>query len=81
MGIEAGAQLEESRNASIDRQIARCGTQDARDDAKQRALPGAIFSNDSQAATPLHLEIDVLNGPEWFVVLPLPKREQLLQMI
>src|ERR1041385_550017 len=79
--IETGAQLEESRNTPADVDPALRGAQNTRDHSKQRAFAGAVFTNDSEAATTLHLYIDVLNRPKGLVVTSPAESQKFFQMI
>src|SRR5919108_1141004 len=62
--MEAGAEFEQGPDPSADGDSARRGREDPGDETKQRRLPGAIPSHETDGLARLDLERDIPNRPD-----------------
>src|SRR4051812_37750640 len=79
--MEAGAQLEESRDLSVRDDLARLGPEDPGDALQQRALPGSILADEGEGGATRHLERDVPERPELVVLHAVSPHEGRLQRL
>src|SRR5262245_13096916 len=79
--IEARPEFQQSRNATIDGHVAGRRTNDTGNDSQKCCLAGTVFTNDAQAASSFHREIDISYSPERLVEPASPETQQFPQMI
>ena len=65
LGVKAGAHLEQRAHASAQTHLTRGGRCDAREDLEQRALAGAVASDDTDRAPGGDRELDIAQRPEF----------------
>src|SRR5438094_7302021 len=64
LGVEAGADFEQTADAAGDLDLALGRLGDTREDLEQRALAGAVAADDTDHFAAVHVEAHVLQGPE-----------------
>ena len=62
--MEAGAQLEQRGHAAPPLDVAGGGREDPADELEQRGLARAVGPDEAEGVRLLHLEADVVQGPE-----------------
>ena len=67
LGVEAGSDLEQRRDAAVDRDAARVGLDDAREQLEQRRLAGAVAADDADGLAVRDLERDAVERRELVV--------------
>ena len=64
LGVKAGADFEQARDAALDRDLAFGRLGDAGEDLQQRRFAGAVAADDAEHLAALDLEADILERPE-----------------
>src|SRR5712691_745620 len=79
--IESGAEFQQGRDAALVPDVAVRGFERAGNDLEQSGFAAAVRPNDSGRRPRFDLKTDILQRPEFTVVLPEPARKHLLQAI
>ena len=76
LGMEARAELEQRGNAALDAHVAFGGMDGAGGQAQQRALAGAVGTDDAHGAAGRNLEVHAAQAPERLALRPGPARQR-----
>ena len=71
LGMETGADLEQTRNASPQQNPSLRWFRDTAQDLEQRTFPGAVTADDAQNLALLNLEAHIPERPEFLDLVPL----------
>ncbi len=81
LGIETCPKLQQSGNPALHHNPAGTGAHHAGDNPEKRALAGAVFADDAEAASLFDGDIDVFHGPKRLMKTATPEAQQLADMI
>src|SRR5581483_8044623 len=81
LGVEPGAELEQRRHATVDRDPPAIGSQDVGDALEHRALPRAVLADEPEARALFDLEAHVAQRPELVVARAATAHERRLQAL
>ena len=79
LGVEAGAELEQRRDAPVDRDAAAIGREDAREHLEQRRLARAVRSDDTERLAARDGEREVVGGTQLLPLAAPPAQDRLLE--
>jgi hypothetical protein len=81
LDVEAGAELEQRREATLVATLPLLGTQDAGEALQHRALARTVRTDDAEGLPGADLEVDALQRPELLVRRSTPLEDRRLQVL
>jgi len=81
LGVEAGAEFEQGRDAAIDCGFAFSWGKDAGDDLKEGAFAGTVFADDAECLSLIDFKGDILQGPEVLMAFEAVESDEFLEAL